>query len=306
LGKGASALFADEKPADDFEYEIEDDAEPQARPKKPALMPPVQAEASVPLSRLRANPGQPRKNFDEAALAELAESIKLHGLIEPIVADEDSDGGLVIVAGERRARAAKIAGLKEVPVVVRKYSSRERLEIALVENIHRADLNPIEEAQAFRQIMEAGGLTQDEVAARVGKKRTTVANSLRLLKLPEKMRAALEDGSLTAGHARAVLSLQKEPLQEKLFAEIIAKGLSVRAAEERAAELSGPGKAKKGGEISVVTTSRRDPQLKAMEEKLIEKLGTKVVIAGNLKKGRVEIDYFSMDDLDRLYNLIGK
>ncbi|MDR2662173.1 MAG: ParB/RepB/Spo0J family partition protein, partial [Treponema sp.] len=187
---------------------------------------------------------------------------------------------------------------------------QKRLEVALIENIHRADLNPIEEAAAYKQLMETGGLSQDEAAERVGKNRSTVANALRLLKLPEAMREALEEGSISAGHARAILSLSRTADQEKLFAEINAKGLSVRMTENRAAELSGKapdgkGGADRGGSTGD-KTDRRDPDLKALEEKFIETLGTKVVITGSLARGRVEIDYYSMDDLDRLYRLIQK
>jgi ParB family chromosome partitioning protein len=267
------------------------------------------------LERLRANPGQPRRRFDRAELEALAASIKTHGIIQPIIVDEDEEGRYVIIAGERRSRAAALAGLTEVPVIVRRYSDQKRLEVALVENIHRADLNPIEEAAAYRQLMETGGLSQDEAAERVGKSRSAVANALRLLKLPAKMREALEEGTLTAGHARAILSLPQAAGQETLFDEINAGGLSVREAEKRAGEIAAAltvrgGKAGSGGKggngkDGDREAAKRDPELKTMEERFIEKLGTKVTIHGTLKKGRVEIDYYSMDDLDRLYGLLG-
>ncbi|MDR2050135.1 MAG: ParB/RepB/Spo0J family partition protein [Treponema sp.] len=267
-------------------------------------------ETFVPIDRIRANPGQPRKRFDEDELAELAASIKQHGVVQPIVVDKleegGQNGGYIIIAGERRCRAAKLAGLTEVPVVIRNYSSEKRLEVALIENIHRQDLNPIEEASAYKRIMETAGLSQDEAASRVGKNRSTVANALRLLKLPDHMQKSLEDGSLSAGHARAILSVSRPADQEKLYREIAAKGLSVRAAENRAAELGGKpagtaGAAKTSGEKAA---DPRDPQLRAMENRLIEKLGTKVAISGDLKKGRIEIEYYSMDDLDRLYEIL--
>jgi ParB family chromosome partitioning protein len=195
-----------------------------------------------------------------------------------------------------------MAGLKEVPALIRKYSGQKRLEIALIENIHRADLNPIEEASAYRQIMENGGLSQDETAERVGKNRSTVANALRLLKLPPAMRRALEEGSLSAGHARAILSLAGAAAQERLFAEIRSRGLSVREAEKLAAELGAGARSPKPGKSK--PPDARDPQLKAMEEKCIETLGTKVRIDGTLTKGRIEIEYYSMEDLDRLYGLL--
>ncbi|MDR0403011.1 MAG: ParB/RepB/Spo0J family partition protein [Treponema sp.] len=264
-------------------------------------------EIFIPIDRIRANPGQPRKRFDEEELAELAASIKQHGVVQPIIVDKLEENGYLIVAGERRCRAAKLAGLGEVPAVVRNYSSEKRLEIALVENIHRQDLNPIEEAAAYKQIMETSGLSQDEAASRVGKNRSTVANALRLLKLPGYMRESLEDGSLSAGHARAILSVSGPAGQEKLYREIIAGGLSVRAAENRASELGGQGSggARKAGGSGKKAAAARDPQLRAIENRLIEKLGTKVSVSGTLKKGRVEIEFYSMDDLDRLYGLLG-
>jgi ParB family chromosome partitioning protein len=264
-------------------------------------------EAFISLDKLTANPGQPRKYFDKTELEELAASIKQHGIIQPIIVDEDKNGNYVIVAGERRSRAARLAGLQEVPVILRKYSGQKRLEVALVENIHRSDLNPIEEASAYKQLMENAGLSQDEAAERVGKNRSTVANALRLLKLPLPMREALETGSLSAGHARTILSLTRPADQEKLFAEITAKGLSVRAAEQRAAGMG----SKSAGKNETASGKKsgkdhREPELKAMEERLIEALGTKVSINGNFKKGRIEIEYYSMDDLDRLYGLMSR
>ncbi|MDR1144368.1 MAG: ParB/RepB/Spo0J family partition protein, partial [Spirochaetaceae bacterium] len=226
LGKGLGALLPEE------------DYRPEARPAV-SRPDPGTAEIVISLDALKANPGQPRKRFEEAQLEELAASIKLHGLIQPVIVDEDRNGGYIIIAGERRARAARLAGLAEIPVIVRRYSEQKRLEVALIENIHRADLNPIEEAAAYKQLMETGGLSQDEAAERVGKNRSTVANALRLLKLPASMREALEEGGISAGHARAILSLSRTADQEKLFAEINAKGLSVRMTENRAAELAG-------------------------------------------------------------------
>jgi ParB family chromosome partitioning protein len=297
LGKGLGALLPEE------DYRTEGNNLP-ARPAAGT------AEIIISLDALKANPGQPRKRFGEAQLEELAASIKLHGLIQPVIVDEDRNGGYIIIAGERRARAARLAGLAEIPVIVRRYSEQKRLEVALIENIHRADLNPIEEAAAYKQLMETGGLSQDEAAERVGKNRSTVANALRLLKLPASMREALEEGSISAGHARALLSLGRAADQEKLFAEINARGLSVRMTENRAAELAGKTPDGKGGMVGANggnagdTTNRRDPELKALEEKFIETLGTRVVINGSLARGRVEIDYYSMDDLDRLYRLL--
>jgi ParB family chromosome partitioning protein len=317
LGKGLGALLPDEDLADTgnagtFRRERGQDTGGSGDKASG-----TGGETFVPINQIRANPGQPRKRFDEEELAELASSIKQHGIVQPLIVDKldtqskDAQNGnardgkdYVIVAGERRCRAAKLAGLTEVPVVIRNYSSEKRLEIALVENIHRQDLNPIEEASAYKQIMDAAGLSQDEAASRVGKNRSTVANALRLLKLPGHIRESLEDGSLSAGHARAILSVSGPAGQEKLYREIIARGLSVRAAEFRAAEHGGRGSTETPP--GKKAAAARDPQLKTMESRLIEKLGTKVSISGDLKKGRIEIEYYSMDDLDRLYETIGK
>jgi ParB family chromosome partitioning protein len=311
LGKGLGALLPDESPEDG------PGPKPSGGWRGPAEYPDKPGagggnktgEILIPLDKLKANPGQPRRRFDAAELEELAASIRAQGIIQPIIADEGEDGDYIIVAGERRSRAAKLAGLTEVPVILRRYTSEKRLEVALIENIHRSDLNPIEEASAYKRIMEAGGLSQDEAAAKVGKNRSTVANALRLLKLPEAMRNALEEGSLSAGHARAILSLDGAAAQERLFREITAKGLSVRAAEKRSAELGGtPGAGIQGsGGIPASggkTAAKRNPELKALEEKLIETLGTKVSINGDLAKGRIKIDYYSMNDLDRLLELL--
>jgi ParB family chromosome partitioning protein len=287
LGKGLDALLPDEG----------------SPPERPAKTSSGTGEILINLDRLIANPAQPRKRFEAAELEELAASIKQHGIIQPIIVDEE-DGRYVIVAGERRSRAARMAGLEEVPAIVRKYSSQKRLEIALIENIHRSDLNPLEEAFAYKQIMENGGLSQDETAERVGKNRSTVANALRLLKLPPAMGKALEAGTISAGHARAILSLSGAAAQERLFTEINAKALSVRAAEKRAAELGAGGRGK-NAKAAANPPDTRDPELKAMEEKFIETLGTKVRINGTLKKGRIEIEYYSMEDLDRLLELLG-
>jgi ParB family chromosome partitioning protein len=260
-------------------------------------------EVRLPLDKLKANPGQPRRNFDQEALEELAASIREHGVIQPVIAEDAGDGTYTIVAGERRTRAARLAGLKEVPALIRNYSDEKRLEVALIENVQRADLNPIEEAAAYKKLMELTGLSQDETAAKVGKNRATVANALRLLKLPKEMQEALERDEISSGHGRAILSVQKIQAQEELFREILDKGLSVREAEARSAVLNGGGV--KGGATKRSLGPARDPELAAMEQRFIDRLGTKVNIHGDFKKGNIQIEYYSMDDLDRLLELLG-
>ncbi len=260
-------------------------------------------ELRIPLDKVRANPNQPRRVFDEEALQELAASIREHGIIQPIVVEDSGDGTYVIVAGERRSRAARIAGLREVPAVVRNYSDERRLEVALIENVQREDLNPIEEAAAYKKLMELTGLSQEEVAARVGKSRPAVANALRLLKLPEDMQGAVAAGQLSSGHARAILSVVNPADQRVLFGRIVGDGVSVRDAEKLAGDLNGG--------IRAASAKTADPkpkdrpnELLAMEQKFIDALGTKVAISGGLKRGSIRIDYYSMDDLDRLYTIL--
>ncbi len=261
-------------------------------------------ELRLPLDKLKANPNQPRRVFDEDALQELAASIREHGVIQPVVVEEAGDGTYLIVAGERRCRAARIAGLKEVPAVVRNYSDERRLEVALIENVQRMDLNPIEEAEAYRKLMELTGLSQEEVAARVGKNRSTVANALRLLKLPEDVQGSLAAGQLTPGHARSILSVVNPADQRVLFNRIVSDGISVREAEKLAADLNGGIRAAAASGGHERPAKDRPPELLEIEQRFIDALGTKVAISGGLKRGSIKIDYYSMDDLDRLFAIL--
>ena len=268
------------------------------------------------LDKLVANPNQPRKHFDEAELQELATSIAEHGVIVPIIAADAGDGSYIIIAGERRCRAARLAGLGEIPAIVRDYTDQTRQEIALIENIQRIDLNPIEEAAAYKNLMDFSHLSQEELAARVGKRRSTVANALRLLKLPAEIQKSLEkgveNGGLSSGHARALLAVTEKNSRDKLFREIIGKGLSVREAEKRASSLNAALAGSHAGDSTAGNVAgglggkaQRLPEIIEMEEKFIERLGTKVSIDGGLEKGKIYIEYYSMEDLGRLYEIIG-
>ena len=297
LGKGLSALLPDEASREETvsQAEIYGDEKPGITVSGKAKT----GEIFVRLENLKTNPNQPRKDFDESELAELADSIKQQGIIQPIIAEDAGDGTYTIVAGERRFRAARLAGLSEAPVILRKYSDDKRMEVSLIENIQRSNLNPIEEAAAYKQLMETGGLSQDEVASRVGKNRATVANALRLLKLPREMLESIRNAELSPGHARAILSVSGAREQEILFSEILKKSLSVREAEKRALTLG------KGKKPKKPPAKARLPELDAMKEKFISRLGTKVAINGDLNKGTVVIEYYSMEDLDRLYEILG-
>jgi len=310
LGRGLDALLSgggeDMTIADSLAGEVaDDDAGADAggwRDARPAAAPDAgDAVARIPLDRLVAGVGQPRKNFDEEELRELAASIAEHGVIQPIIAAESGDGTFAIIAGERRTRAARLAGLSEIPAIVREYTDERRLEVSLIENVQRSDLNPIEEAAAYKNLMDFSGLSQEELAARVGKNRSTVANSLRLLRLSAGMQKSLESGEISAGHAKSLLSLSDTALREKLFREIVGKALSVRETERRAGILNAEGA---GEEPGAKPAAARSPEITDMEERFIGRLGTKVRIEGDLAKGRVLIEYYSMEDLDRLYGLL--
>jgi ParB family chromosome partitioning protein len=261
-------------------------------------------ELYLSLDKIKANPNQPRKHFDQTSLDELALSIKEHGIIEPVIVEEAENGFFIIVAGERRCRAAALAGLQEVPALVRNYSEEKRLEISIIENIQREGLNPIEEALAYKHLMELANLSQDEAAAKVGKSRPALANSLRLLKLPESVQEALKTGKITQGHARAILAVESAERQLALFREIVDKTLSVREAESKVADLNKSPLFDPAKPPPLVIPKARDPHLASMEQRFIESLGTKVRIEGNADTGSIRIDYYSMDDLDRLYEII--
>ncbi len=262
----------------------------------------------LPVEKIYPNPEQPRKDFREDRIEELAQSIRQQGVLQPLLVEAQGDTYLLI-AGERRFRAAKKANLEKVPAIIRSFSQAEKLEIALIENVQRENLNPIEEAGAYKELMDELGLSQDEVAKRVGKNRSTVANSLRLLLLPEVLQQRVVRGRLSAGHARAVLSLEDKALQERLSDEIEGLSLSVRGAEKRAKELAAgkDGKPPAGGGQRNSSTGRsrkQSPEMIDLEQQLIEKFGTKVSIVGDEKKGKIELNYLSMDDLERILEIL--
>jgi len=292
LGKGLGALI----PESEVEIHLED-LEGEARPV------PTDGLRNVPLGKLVPNPDQPRKTFEEGALEELAASIRLHGIIQPVIVEDLKDGTFLIIAGERRYKAAEKAGLREVPVVVRSFSPEKKLEIALIENIQREDLNPVEEAEAYKALLEAASLSQEEVAEKVGKSRPAVANSLRLLKLPEEILASLRKGELSSGHARAILSVVNPADQIALFRAVLDEGLSVRQAEALSGEYNA-GKRPAAAKKPEKPRKLLDVELREIEQKLIGYLGTKVQLKGDAKKGSITVEYFSMDDLERVYDLI--
>ena len=265
----------------------------------------------IDVSSIKPNPNQPRKTFDPDALMDLSSSIKAQGVLQPILVEEIADNVYVIVAGERRFRAAKLAGLRKIPCIVRSFSDLQRMEISLIENIQRENLNPVEEARAFSYLLTQAGIKQEELAQRVGKGRSTITNSLRLLNLPEKMLEGLEKGYITSGHARALLSVENPADQEVLFSRIISEDLSVRQAEALATELN-------NGKRAVNTlplkeekpsVSSKSPEILSIEEKFLSATGCRVEIKGKykngvIKKGKILIPFTSEEELERIYQML--
>lgn len=263
----------------------------------------VKAEQTLNINRIEPNKNQPRKEFNEDALQELADSIKQYGIIEPLVVVKRK-GYYELIAGERRWRAARLAGLKEVPVVIKDYNDQQIVEIALIENIQREDLNPIEEAHAYERLIQEFHLSQDEVAERVSKSRTTITNALRLLKLADNVQQMLIDEMLTTGHVRALISISDPQLQYETAMHIFDKKLSVRETENYVKKLLNK-------ETKTKSSTQEDTELsflyKAIENKLKESLGTKTTIKAKSKDaGKIEIEYYSQEDLERITQLLAQ
>ena len=275
LGKGLGALLGDfnDEPQEKSAYRL------------------------LPLHKVEPNPDQPRRDFDENELQALADSIDTHGLVQPLTVREMANGYYQIIAGERRWRACRLAGLQEVPVIVMEADDRKTMELALIENLQRQDLNPMEEALGYRTLMEDYGLTQEETASRVGKSRPAVANALRLLTLPEPVAQMVRSGTLTPGHARAVLSLREEKLQIDTAQKIVNLGLSVRQAELLCKNLSKPTAPKKEIPFAVDYVAE-------CEKTLSKQLGRGVKIINGKKKGRFELEFYGQEDLQVLLDAL--
>src|SRR6185369_6137759 len=256
--------------------------------------------ADLPVASIAAGPMQPRSHFDEASLQSLAESIKTHGIVQPLVV-RPKGSGYELIAGERRWRAAQLAGLERVPVVIRNVPDENLLEFALIENIQREDLNPIEEALAYKRLIESVGLSQDALAARVGRDRTYITNYLRLLRLPEDIQNLVREGRLSPGHARTLVTLETEDLQRRLARQIIEGALSVRATEELVKKSTGKNRDARSTRPAPVV----DPNVRAAETKLRRILGAQVkILQAADGRGKIEIGYSGEQDLNRLYDLL--
>lgn len=297
LGKGLDSLIPDAV------GEAKKSREAQAQDssaKKTDVAPTGGPETMVKITRVEPNREQPRKNFDEDALQELADSIKQFGLLQPILVQDRKDY-YEIIAGERRWRAAKIAGLKEVPVIIRNYTEQEIVEISLIENIQREDLNPIEEAQAYKRLLDEFHLKQDEVAERVSKSRVAVTNSVRLLKLSDEVQRMVIEEMITTGHARALLAIENAEEQYALAQRIFDEKLSVRDVEKLVKNLHKPAKPKKMDDKALQAIYQN------IEEKLKTRLGTKVAVSGKGDgTGKIEIEFYNHDDLDRIVDMLGE
>ena len=288
LGKGLSALFS-ETEEDYGKSLLFDEETPVAK---------GEGVTEIDVSSIFANPNQPRKVFDETALKELADSISKHGVIMPIIVNKSGDR-YMIIAGERRFRASKIAGLKKVPVIVKTYNERQIKEISLIENLQREDLNPIEAATAMRSLMNDYGMTQEDLADRIGKSRPAIANTLRLLSLSPDVIKMVANGNLSAGHARALISVPNVD-QLKIAEEAIKGGLSVRDVEKKVKDYFAPPEEKAKKKVKMELSA----ELKELIGDMQRVLGTRVNAIGNDKKGRIYIDYYTRDDLDRLSEII--
>ena len=293
LGRGLGALLGGQKPPETAEAPTDSQAATETVP--------ANAIRQVSIDSVQPCPSQPRKDFERQPLEELAASIEVNGILQPLVARKTGKGQLELIAGERRWRAAQIAGLETVPVIVREASDSQVLELALVENLQREDLNPVEEAQGYALLMEAFDLTQEATAQRVGKSRAAVANAVRLLNLPEALQTHLRQGRLSVGHAKVILGLDEAQQQTLVANRVIKESLSVRETEDLVDKLQGGSTGK--------TPPQRTPQTRgvhvtSLENRLKEKLGTKVSLTYREGKGALTIKYFSDDDLERILNIL--
>jgi len=289
LGRGMNALIRVDEEAEAARLAAEEKAK-------------LEGLQQIPISEIEADARQPRKSFDEEAMAELTESVKKHGVLQPLIL-EKTEGGYRIVAGERRFRAAKEAGLETVPALLKQLAKSEALEVALIENLQREDLNPVEEAKAYERLSKEYSMKQDEIAQSVGKSRSAVANSLRLLTLDDEVLSYLASGELTMGHAKALLGVSSKTKRAELAKKVIAGGLNVRQTEKLAKEMEHPTKKQKEEPL----TRAEQLAYKQATDRLKELMGTKVsIVRGKKDKGKIEIEYYSQDELERLLELFEK
>lgn len=292
LGKGLGALLGD-LPVTPSPLEMDLSTPPEEALAASSVL------QDVDIDYIQPNPHQARKAFDSESLAALAESIRLYGVVQPILLRKLADDQYMLIAGERRWRAARMAGLTKLPAIVSDLDDRAQTEISLIENLQRENLNPIEEARGLHFLMEEYGLTQQEVADRVVRSRPAIANALRLLQLPHEVQTLVANGNLSAGHARTLVSLDNPALQRKVAQRIVDEGLSVRQTESLLKSLS----------QTMAPHKRVEPELAVeiveLEQRLVRTFGTKVRVRGSLQRGRIEVEYYNAEDLQRIYELLG-
>ena len=286
LGRGLEALFG-----------AFDEENSYNKKKKKKIEKTTSGVTELEIGKIKPNPNQPRKNFDIDALNELAASIKIHGIVQPIVVNKQGNDEYLIIAGERRWRAANICGLKTVPVIVKNYTDKQVKEISIIENLQREDLNPIEAARAIKELMDEYGLTQEAVSERIGKSRSNIANTLRLLTLYPDVIKLVEDGKLTSGHARCLVVIEDKNQQIKLAQTAVSKNLNVRDLEKMVKNYTNPTK-------KVIIREEQSLELKELINQMQKTFATKVSAIGNDNKGRIYIDYYTRDDLDRIAELL--
>lgn len=306
LGKGLGALLGDSGLVKPAASSSASEAKIKVNSKLPAAIE-TKEDGSLWIdpALLKPNPKQPRTEFNQKQLEELRDSIKINGILQPIIIEDAGDGEFYIIAGERRTRAARMAGLTRVPVQLRKFDEQKKLEVALIENIQRADLNPIEEATAYCNLIQLGDLNQEEVAKRVGKSRSAVANAIRLLRLPEDIKRAVINGDISSGHARALLMVKNDADMRVMFGKIVGNGLSVREAESLADEYNNGARA--AGKKAEKKEKHKDADVLAFEQNLKNIFGTKdIVLKGDINKGAVVIGYSSKKDFDRIYDVFNE
>lgn len=293
LGRGLSSLIPQRKPNSKLSEPLEDYNYFGKNKEEPT--PPASGVMEIDIFRIVPNPYQPRLEFDTEKLQELAASIKEHGIIQPLVVSKKEGSQFELIAGERRFQAARIAGLKKVPVIVRDVNDQEKLELAIIENIQRHNLSPIEEAKSYLKLQDEFAMNQEELSKKLGKSRSSIANKMRLLSLPVEIQKALSEGKITEGHAKAILAIESPEKQTALFEMIIKNKLNVRQVEDKAKE------------ISVKSHKRvvsKDPEIQDLENRLVEKLGTKVNITKSGSGGKIVIEYYSKEELESLLSKI--
>jgi ParB family chromosome partitioning protein len=298
LGRGLSALLSDNSSDDKLEVDIPVGVIHQA--ENTTTTPPASGMTEIPIEEIEVNPFQPRTHFDQEALLELAESITVHGIIQPITVRRLAPRQYQLISGERRFQASRLAGLKSIPAYVRSADDQQMLEMALIENIQRENLNAIEIALSYQRLISEIGLKQDELGERVGKNRTTVTNYLRLLKLPPDIQIAVRDNKLSMGHARAIISVENPDQQLYIFKKTLEDDLSVRKVEELVREVTEKGSSKK----EAVPAQQANREITQLQSRLSSHFGTRVVVKSDGKKGEIKIPFLSIEDLNRLLDIL--